>query len=188
MKKTIYLLRIGEANLAILHKLKKDLEWIFKGLIDSVEILAESLPLIEKEYDKFKRQYDGSLILKRIVKLARDEMYYRILGIMDVDIYTRTLNFIFGIAQIPKTGTFHSPHGSLISLTRLEEGFYRRESDQAIFELRSLKEAIHEIGHTFGLSHCKNDCVMVFSNSLMNADNKPPKFCDDCLNFLKQRL
>jgi archaemetzincin len=51
--------------------------------------------------------------------------------------------------------------------------------------LRTLKEANHELGHTFGLHHCENVCVMKFSNSLADTDKKPAIFCDTCLKNLQ---
>jgi len=35
---------------------------------------------------------------------------------------------------------------------------------------RVIKEAVHELGHAFGLTHCENSkCVMHFSNSLQDT-------------------
>ncbi|MFX0029856.1 MAG: archemetzincin, partial [Candidatus Hermodarchaeota archaeon] len=73
---------------------------------------------------------------------------------------------------------------ALISLTRLKEEFYRRKEDLALYDLRILKEAIHELGHTFGLGHCSHLCVMQFSNHLRNTDIKPPNYCETCLDHL----
>ncbi|MGV9200035.1 MAG: archemetzincin, partial [Promethearchaeia archaeon] len=70
--------------------------------------------------------------------------------------------------------------GCLISLARLRPEFYGSQSNKEIFRERTLKEAIHELGHTFGLEHCHNRCIMSFSNNLQQTDDKPPKFCKDC--------
>jgi archaemetzincin len=40
------------------------------------------------------------------------------------------------------------------------------------------KEVVHEVGHIFGLSYCKNYCVMQFSNSVMKAIAKPDILCE----------
>ncbi|MFX1597125.1 MAG: hypothetical protein ACFFBK_13800, partial [Promethearchaeota archaeon] len=72
--------------------------------------------------------------------------------------------------------------------TRLREKFYRRPDNSTLFELRILKEAVHELGHTFTLQHCKNFCIMRFSNSLADTDQKPPEYCASCLNKLKNFL
>ncbi|HEY4491753.1 MAG TPA: archemetzincin, partial [Acidobacteriota bacterium] len=46
---------------------------------------------------------------------------------------------------------------------------------------RCEKEAIHELGHAFGLIHCHQfDCVMHFSNSVEQIDLKRNTFCAEC--------
>ena len=110
------------------------------------------------------------------------------MNVMNEDIYSGFLNFVFGIANMPKNHNFGL---ALISVTRLSEKFYRRPENLALLELRILKEAIHELGHTFGLEHCNDSCVMQFSNCLSDTDNKPPKFCSSCLrklNFFFENL
>jgi len=46
---------------------------------------------------------------------------------------------------------------------------------------RAVKEAVHELGHTFGLDHCSDPrCVMHFSNMLADTDRKGREFCPSC--------
>ena len=44
------------------------------------------------------------------------------------------------------------------------------------------KECTHELGHVFGLSHCKLPCVMTFSNSVHEANQKQSTLCESCRN------
>ncbi|MFX0072234.1 MAG: archaemetzincin family Zn-dependent metalloprotease [Candidatus Hermodarchaeota archaeon] len=180
MKRVIYLQKIGEIDPVILIKLKKNLKWNFKGFSINVKISKDYLPLEESDYDRIRKQYDASAILKKLVKHISHKQYFRTLGIVDEDIYSRFLNFVFGIAIIPKPEFRKFSGIALISITRLREIFYRRKDNDPLFELRVLKEAIHELGHTFGLKHCDNRCVMKFSNHLADTDNKPPKYCEGC--------
>ena len=50
-----------------------------------------------------------------------------------------------------------------------------------LFLERAVKEAVHELGHTYGLGHCRDPrCIMYFSNTLHDTDLKGPGFCAAC--------
>ncbi|MBV9667768.1 MAG: hypothetical protein JO327_06520, partial [Nitrososphaeraceae archaeon] len=41
---------------------------------------------------------------------------------------------------------------------------YVLKADEYLFYQRIVKEAVHELGHAFGMNHCRNtSCVMHFS-------------------------
>jgi archaemetzincin len=72
---------------------------------------------------------------------------------------------------------------AVVSIRRLRSG-----ADAALLEQRLLKEAWHELGHTFGLGHCEDPhCVMSFSNSLADTDRKSSQFCNACQAKLNRR-
>jgi archaemetzincin len=70
---------------------------------------------------------------------------------------------------------------AIIALPRLRQSFYGLPEDEALYHERAVKEAVHEMGHTYGLGHCRNRrCVMAFSNSLLDTDAKSRHFCARC--------
>jgi archaemetzincin len=122
-------------------------------------------------FDPLRSQYDAGTLLQT---LPEGKAQGRILGIADQDLYVPRLNFVFGVAD---------PQGrrALIAFSRLREDFYGRPPNPGLFLLRATKEAVHELGHTGGLEHCPDpDCVMYFSNTLGDTDNKGYQFCSRC--------
>lgn len=130
-------------------------------------------PVPEFAFDPSRNQYHSTKILERLKKMKRNDE--RILGIADIDLYVPELNFIFGEAD---TGGM----ACIISLVRLRQEYYGLPKNEKLFWERTLKEAIHEIGHTYRLGHCKDQkCIMHFSNSIQDTDRKGPHFCHKCM-------
>ena len=128
-----------------------------------------------------KGQFHSSEILKRLKAVIPDDCL-RILIVVDRDLYVPELNFVFGEAEL-------GGPAAIISLCRLYPEFYRMKPDVLLFRERTLKEAVHELGHTFRLAHCTNpSCVMFFSNSLLDTDRKTSDFCAVCRRKLLRFL
>jgi archaemetzincin len=55
---------------------------------------------------------------------------------------------------------------------------------------RTVKTAVHELGHTFGLGHhdAKPECVMFSSEELADTDRKSRDFCLECSESAKATL
>jgi len=91
-----------------------------------------------------------------------------------MDLYVSSLNFVFGLAD-------QENRRAIIALPRLRQSYYGLPDDTDLFKQRALKEAVHELGHVFGMRHCDDRrCVMAFSNSLADTDCKSHDFCSRC--------
>ncbi|MDI6874728.1 archaemetzincin family Zn-dependent metalloprotease [Candidatus Solincola sp.] len=140
-----------------------------------------SLPLPRGAYRAGRRQYLAPALLQSLAAVPPGE-YLRILGIADVDLFAPGLNFVFGQALM-------GGRMCVISLARLRPSFYGLPPDETLFQGRTVKEAVHELGHTFGLEHCPDPrCVMRFSNSLADTDRKGRGFCPRCRELLDRKL
>lgn len=118
----------------------------------------------DQAYNRTRRQYDPRQIIMKMSGLKEEENELG-MGIVDVDLYVRGTNFIFGIA-LP---LYRSALVSVFRLTgpRLTE--------------RLSKEVLHEAGHLCGLRHCADPtCVMHFSNTVKDTDEKTEELCADC--------
>lgn len=168
MAEDILLLTINLEKSDHFSPLVRDLEEIFKRKTKLEEYNLD----ISFSYNHKRRQFHSTPILKRLKDIFTEKDI--ILGILDVDLYVEGLNFIFGEAQ-PLNKI------AVISVKRLREEFYGLTEDKDLFYQRTLKEAVHEIGHLFKLPHCPNPkCVMHFSNSLLDTDIKDFRFCPIC--------
>ncbi|MFQ5721602.1 MAG: archaemetzincin family Zn-dependent metalloprotease [Candidatus Aminicenantales bacterium] len=178
MKNKIYLLPLGKVEEDALEILSKRLKKTFVCQIGRLE----RMKLPAEAFNPSRNQYYSSLILKKIkssLKLKKEE---KVLAVVDVDLYVPELNFVFGEAEL-------GGQLAIISLFRLHQGFYGLKENKELFLSRAVKEAVHELGHTFGLGHCPDPrCVMHFSNSLLDTDRKSASFCRRCQQKLKERI
>ena len=172
----ITLVPIGDVDEGLLESLRASLKEIFgqkTSIIDKIQLPKES-------WHRDRRQYLASSILA--VLSPPSSSVYRVLGVVDVDLFAQGLNFIFGQADIPGKR-------AIISLYRLRQEFYGLLHNENIFRQRTLKEAVHELGHTYGLGHCPNPtCVMHFSNTLSDTDFKGWKFCSVCQIQMRKEM
>jgi archaemetzincin len=128
---------------------------------------------IDRAFDSSRRQYNSTALISHILASARCDGK-KILGFVDVDLFIPVLTFVFGEAQF--TGC-----AAVVSSFRLTNQFYGLESDTILLRERVEKEIVHELGHTFGLYHCKQfECVMRSSTYVEEIDLKNIELCAAC--------
>ena len=72
-----------------------------------------------------------------------------------------------------------------MSVFRYDESLYGMEPNPVLTFERSVKEAIHELGHTYGLIHCKKyECSMHASTTAEDVDMKGTGLCAECFNTI----
>ncbi len=132
------------------------------------EIQAPGWP--RHAFDERRNQHSSGEILKWLLPLA--PLGGKMLGITDRDLFIPILTYVFGEAQLNGTA-------AVISTARLgdELGLFGPK----VVRERIAKEAVHELGHCYGLRHCQTPgCVMGRSASVREVDEKGMGLCADC--------
>ena len=179
LKQTIDQLNISfhSPDLVIL----RPIEEIPDFLIDMHRMQCNSDLLLDWLLDTttFKNEDDKQLANQ---KRNNNDNNVRLLVLCNFDAYSNGLNFVFGQAHM-------NGNVAAVYLPRLTQEFYGLEKNENLFLQRVLKEAVHEIGHAFGLGHCPiSRCVMHFSNSISDTDAKAKDFCENCRISIDKRL
>lgn len=116
--------------------------------------------------------FDLGMEMKNKAEKVLTEEIRNVLVVTDVDIYDPPYIELYGQAN---------DSIALVSIFRLRN----KATNTKLLE-RTVKESVHELGHTFGLKHCKNkDCVMNFSLNEYDIDDKTQFFCTECSKILK---
>jgi archaemetzincin len=140
-----------------------------------------NMPIPDHSFEADRDQYHSTKILKELVREAPPDSF-KILGVTEKDLCIPILTFVYGEAQLNGVG-------ALVSLARLRQEFYGVRPDEDIFRDRLHKEALHELGHTFGLVHCSLvKCLMYLSNTILDVDRKGRAFCRHCQQALDSKI
>jgi archaemetzincin len=97
--------------------------------------------------DARRNQYHATQILRRIRDIEPEENV-RAIGVTRLDLFVPILTFVFGEAEL-------GGRCAVVSLQRLDERFYGLPAREELLRERLVKEAVHELGHTFGLGIAK---------------------------------
>ncbi|MBU1178030.1 archaemetzincin family Zn-dependent metalloprotease [Patescibacteria group bacterium] len=167
--KLIYILPIGQTDPKIIRYLSKQL----LGYLHFPTKVLGAIALPASAYDKNRQQYRAGQIIREI-RLFDFSNIEKVLGIIGADLYSEDFSFVYGEAEAPG-------RNALFSLARLDPQYYDQPANQELVKKRALKEATHELGHTYSLSHCPDThCVMYYAQSIEDVDNKEEKFCARC--------
>jgi archaemetzincin len=144
---------------------------------------TEVLPLMTDlafAYNPTREQYLSTAILERL-GAASPQGALRVLGLTKVDLYLPVFTHVFGEAHFGGVACVLSTH-------RLREGLSAAAGTDPYYR-RVAKEAVHELGHTFHLRHCREqNCIMHYCRSIQDVDRKSDQLCRYCRVLLADEM
>jgi archaemetzincin len=127
-------------------------------------------------YDPKRRQHASGKVLAWL--LAAGPPQGKVLGLTDQDLFIPILTYVFGEAQL-------GGRVAVASTARLREDLHLHGEGR--FNERVVKEAVHEIGHAYGLVHCHVPrCVMSRASGVRDVDEKSVELCPRCRRRLDE--
>ena len=173
---TILISPIGGADAEALRGVGEEIRRVF-GYATEVACLFDD---VEFALNPDRGQYYSTPILERLAKLAPVHAV-RVVALTKVDLFIPILTHVYGEAQL-------GGRACIVSTCRLTENLPLLNRDE-VFVLRVAKEAVHELGHTFDLRHCKDpSCIMHYCRSVADVDRKSRALCRYCGVLLQDRL
>jgi len=127
-------------------------------------------------FDNARGQYNSTVLLASLPppRDGHDPDGAKQIGLVDVDLFIPVLTFVFGEAEL-------DGRAALVSTHRLSNQYYGLPGSHEVLLGRIEKELIHELGHTFGLVHCRQfECVMRSSTYVEEIDIKKALPCREC--------
>jgi archaemetzincin len=129
-------------------------------------------------FNKDRNQYHSTAVLRRLAPVRGPDDQAPVVGVTDVDLFVPDAPFVFGEAD-------RDARTAVVSVARLQHGPDGKPADPDRLKRRVQVEAVHELGHLLGLSHCADSrCAMFLSHKASDTDRKGPGLCGSCRGAL----
>ena len=167
---------VGDLPAELLDRICKDVTGVF-NMETRIESLLQDVSFA---YDTNRDQYHSTAILEKLAEvIPPDDL--KVLAVVQVDLFIPILTHVYGEAQL-------GGKSSVVSIHRLGQGIVAMDINDT-FGDRVAKEAIHELGHTFNLRHCKNqNCIMHYCRNEHDVDQKSDQLCRYCRIMLDDEV
>ena len=165
----IRIYRYNDFSVSKAQFLKQELQRVYPF----VELSDNPIKLPEKYYYAPRDRYSGRGLLKDLSQYKRGTV---VLGLTNEAIYEpNEKSPTFGIYGIGSVGG----HVAVISSTLPSK---KKHSDEHLVKLM-----MHELGHSFGLNHCRDEHCFMVDAEHGNKFSKTPSFCPQCKAFLNRK-
>ena len=173
---TIIISPIGDFTQELLDLISAEIKRIYAFPTEIQPLLTD----IEFAFHPNRQQYHSTPILEKLARKAPAGAI-KVLALTQVDLFIPILTHVYGEAQL-------GGKACIVSTIRLNEG-HQSQNTQEPYLGRIIKEAIHELGHTFKLRHCREDtCLMHYCRNEGDVDRKSNQFCRYCKVLLEDDI
>ncbi len=173
---TLVISPIGDIDADLTLAVSREVQRVFGIATETLHLVAS----VDFAFDASRVQYHSTKILEHLAASAPARAL-KVLAITDVDLFIPILTYVYGEAQL-------GGKASIISIHRLAEGLVSVNAEET-FLYRAGKEAVHELGHTFKLLHCREKtCIMHYCRSIRDVDRKSDHLCRYCRTLLGDEL
>ena len=173
---TIIIAPIGDFTPELLDLIRAEIKRIY-AFPTEVRPLLEDL---EFAFHPNRNQYHSTPILEELARKAPADAI-KVLALVQEDLFIPILTHVYGEAQL-------GGKACIVSTIRLNEG-HRALNNQEPYLSRIIKEAIHELGHTFKLRHCReHTCLMHYCRNESDVDRKSDQLCRYCKVLLEDEM
>jgi archaemetzincin len=167
---------VGELNSELIEAIAGEILRVF-GFSTAIESILQDLSFA---LDQNRNQYHSTMILEQLAANAPDRAI-KVIAIAQVDLFIPILTHVYGEAQLGGTAC-------IVSTFRLNEGRSGLNISPKYMD-RIVKEAIHELGHTFNLRHCpEHTCIMHYCRNEEDVDRKSDELCRYCKVLLEDEI
>jgi len=159
------------------------LDLIGSAIPETFGFCARTMALLDGvdfAFDPTRLQYCSTPILKKLA-MAAPPQALKVIAVTEVDLFIPILTYVYGEAQL-------GGKVCILSIHRLREAPCTPKN-QNVYSERVVKEALHELGHTFNLRHCRDPvCLMHYCRSIEDVDRKTDQLCRYCKVLLQDEL
>jgi archaemetzincin len=173
---SIAIVPVGSFDLELIESIISETERIFGFTCEIMPLLND----LSFAFDTNRKQYHSTPILDALAAKIPPTTA-RALALVHVDLFIPILTHVYGEAQL-------GGKACIVSTFRLNEGRPHLNMLQPYLG-RIVKEALHELGHTFELRHCKDpSCLMHYCRNESDVDRKSDELCRYCKIMLGDEL
>jgi len=167
---------VGELSTELIEAVAGEIKQVFGFSTETSPILQD----LSFALNDNRNQYHSTAILEQLA--ANNPPHaVKVLAIAQVDLFIPILTHVYGEAQLGGAAC-------IVSTFRLNEGRSGMNIPPKYID-RIVKEAVHELGHTFNLRHCpEHTCIMHYCRNEEDVDRKSDQLCRYCITMLADEI